>query len=66
MIVRLLVVLIAIGGARPHDFDRDHARSRNASALRLVILVVVTALIVAFIMAGMFAELVHQLAKASR
>lgn len=48
------------------DPGSDRARSRNASALRLTILVVVTGLVVAFIAAGAFVGVLHQLTTASR
>ena len=50
---------------RSHDLDAEYARSRTASTLRLLTLVVATSLVVALIVAGVFAEVLNQLSRAS-
>ena len=47
------------------DPNGGRAQSRRASALRLVILLVVTGLMAALILAGVFVELSHQIHTAS-
>jgi hypothetical protein len=46
------------------DVDSDHGPSRMASALRLLTLLVVVGLTAAFITAGLFFEMAHQLTAA--
>ena len=47
------------------DVDSDYAGSRVAIALRLLIFVVVTGLVVAFVAAGVFTVVAYQLTTAT-